>query len=134
MDSDQAMFVRLSTTPAIAALCAARVYPNDLPQDITLPAVTYQIVSAPIESTHDEVVGQSLAHATYQIDAWATTYATAAAVARQIHLALHTFRGAVPGTPMFQVNLCLRTSKRPNKDPETGLYWISQDYEIWFQE
>jgi len=135
MDSDQALRAKLSTTSGITALCSTRIYPIDLPQDTTLPAVTYQIISAVIESNHGETVVSSLAHAVYQIDAWAATYAEAVALARQIHLALHTFRGAIVlGTETFAVLLCLRTAKRPNKDPEVGLYWISQDYEIWYRE
>jgi len=135
MDSDQALRAKLAATDGITALCSARIYPIDLPQDTTLPAVTYQIISAVIESIHDEAVTSGLAHVVYQVDAWAATYSAAVTLARQIHLALHTFRGAIAlGTETFAVLICLRTAKRPNKDPEVGLYWISQDYEIWYRE
>ena len=135
IDAEQALYGKLSTTAGITALCSTRIYPLDLPPSVTLPAVTYQIIDAPIEATHDEAAGSSLVYARHQITSWATTYAASVALAKQIHLALQGFKGIITvGADTFTIMSSLRAGKMPNKDPETGLYWISQDYIIWYTE
>jgi hypothetical protein len=131
IDVEQALVYKLVNTAAVAALVSTRVHPLRLPDEATLPAVTYTQVSAPIEATHDEATTNALVHARYQVDAWATTYPACVALAKTIFDALHGFSGTVDS---FIIQVCLRIEKRTNNDPETGLYWISQDFTVWFEE
>lgn len=135
LDPDAAMFTKLSTTAGVLGIVAARIYPLDMPPSVTLPCITYQIIDAPLVTTHDETAGSGLAQARHQVDAWASTYAGAVALAKAIHLALHGYHGIVTsGADSLNIQECLRLAKRPNKDAETGLYWISQDYMMSYQE
>ena len=132
LDLDQALAYKLSNTAAIQTICGTRIYPLDLPATVTLPAMTYQLISAPISATMDEAAGASLAHPRYQIDGWAGSVSGATALAAAVHTALHGFKGIITsGSSSLTVQSCLRVDKRHNKDPETGLYWVSQDFMIW---
>ena len=132
IDLEQALTYKLSNTAAIQTICGTRIYPQDLPPVVTLPAITYQLISAPIEATHDETAGASLVHPRYQINAWAGTAGGAAALAAAVHTALHGFKGIITsGANTFNIQSCLRVDKRSDKDTDTGLYWRSQDFMIW---
>jgi len=132
LDLEQALTFKLKNTAAIQAICGTRVYPQTLPPTVTLPAISYQLVSAPIEATHDEIAGASLAHPVYQFDAWATTYQGAAALSAAVHTALHGYKGTIAsGADSYVVQSVLRVAKRADRDADTGLYWRSQDYEIF---
>ena len=135
LDPDAAMYYKLANTVAVSALVSTRIYPLDMPPSAVMPLITYQLIDAPLVTTHDESAGYGLAQARHQIDAWASTYAGAVALAKAIHLALHGYHGIVTsGADSLNIQECLRVAKRPNKDAETGLYWISQDYMMSYQE
>jgi hypothetical protein len=46
VDFRQALVTRLATAPALAAIIAARIYPEVLPETAALPALVYSVVSA----------------------------------------------------------------------------------------
>jgi hypothetical protein len=135
MDLEQALTYKLKHTAAIQALCSDRIYPQEFPPNVVMQAIKYQLISAPIEATHDEAAGASLAHPRYQVEAWAGTHAGAVALAKAIHTALHGFKGDITdGIDTFNIQSCLRVDKRSDKDAEVGLHWVSQDYIIWALE
>lgn len=55
-----------------SALVAGRVYPGEMPQNVTLPAVLYFRVSGPRIYSHQGSSG--LDDARVQVEAWAATY------------------------------------------------------------
>jgi hypothetical protein len=133
IDIEQALTYKLVNTAGISALVSTRCHPLRLPDTAVFPAIVYTEVSAPIVSTHDETVANALTYARYQIDAWATTYQGAVALGLAIHTALHGFRGIVTsGADTFTIQSCLRSDKRTSNDAETALYWVSQDFIIWY--
>lgn len=132
---DDAIFTKLSTTSGITGICGTRVYPQDLPQGVTLPAITYQLVSNPVEATHDESPGSSLSHPRVQITAWSTTHLGSVTLAAAIFSALHGFKGTVTsGQNSLQILGSLRVDKRASKEPVSGIYTRQQDFEIWYIE
>lgn len=138
IDIEDALVYKLVNTVAIAAIISSRCHPLRLPDSdesnpVILPAIVYSQIDAPIVTTHDATAADALTHARYQVDAWATTYTGAVALAAAIFTALEGFSGIVTsGIDTFMIQACLRVDKRTNNDSETGLYWISQDFTLWY--
>jgi hypothetical protein len=133
IDVEQALVYKLINTSAISTLIGTRMHPLRLPDTATLPAIVYTEISAPIVGTHDETSANALTHARYQIDAWAVTYAGAVALAKAVFDALEGFKGIITsGADTFTIQACLRLDKRSNNDAETSLFWVSQDFVIWY--
>lgn len=105
-----------------------RVYPQRLPQQPTLPAMTYLMVSDPIEHTHSGP--SSLGHPRFQLDCWGSTYLEAKHCARQIMALMSAYVGMMGDV---EVNASLPLEARDNEDPETGRHWVSIDVVIWYQ-
>jgi hypothetical protein len=133
IDIEQALTAKLINTAAISTLVSTRCHPLRLPDTAALPAIVYTEVSAPTYATHDESSSNALTRARYQIDAWATTYAGAVALGLAIWTALEGFSGIVTsGADTFTIQSCLRSDKRTNNDAETALYWVSQDFILFY--
>jgi len=131
IDVEQALTYKLIT--ALSATIGSRMHPLRLPDTAVFPAITYQEITAPIVATHDETAANALTHARYQLDAWAVSYAGAVALAKAIFDALEGFKGVITkGSDTFTILSCLRSDKRTNNDPETSLFWVSQDFIIWY--
>lgn len=133
IDIEQALVYKVTNTSAISTLVSTRMHPLRLPDTATLPAIVYTQVSAPITATHDESAANALTQARYQIDAWSASYGGAVALAKAIFDALHGYKGVITsGADTFTIQSCLRADKRTNNDAETALYWVSQDFMIWY--
>lgn len=70
--SEQDLYLRLSTAPAITALVGDRVDNGDLPEGKELPAVTFMYVSDRPLNTLLGYTGHS--HNRYSISVWANSY------------------------------------------------------------
>lgn len=131
LDIEIALDTKLITTLAITALAGARVHPISFPDTPTLPCIVYQEISAPTDPVHGGTSATVYTTANYQIDAWATSYSVAVALGKAIFDVLEGFGGIiVKGADMFTIQNILRTSRRKNKDPDTNLFWVSQDFTI----
>lgn len=113
------------THPGLGALIGTRCYLFDLPQEPTLPAVTYLRISSVTEYSHSG--DSNLQHARWQINCWAGTYTESFNVAQQVKNVLNGWAGP-HGQPAFQDGVVDRS------DPETGFYHIVVDAMIWWKE
>lgn len=104
-----------------------RIYPNSLPQGVTLPACRYFRVSNPNEHTHSGV--SSLKRPRFQIDCFANVYLDAVKLATQVEANLDGFRGAM-GAYEVQASF-MEEAGRDDHDPETGRHRVSVDVVIW---
>lgn len=131
MKIEAALFSRVTTYAGFAALCGTRVYPIVLPQNPTLPAVTFQRISA----VREQIFGGSagLAHPRFQFTVWASTYASSRDVAEQLRLALDGYYGLMGGAGGVQADATL-VGEQEFFDPETGWYQTMMDFEVWHQE
>jgi hypothetical protein len=87
---EQQLFDQLTTFPGLAALIGDRAYPAQLPQEVTLPAVTYLRVSeAPVLHRDNPKPGYSRDR--FQLDGWANSYDGALAVRKQLRGAMGVF-------------------------------------------
>ena len=77
------IYTALTTDAGVSALVGSRVYPLYLPQDPTLPAVTYQQISRVRRSERSTV-----SRVRVQFDCWAQTYREARQLADTLRPAL----------------------------------------------
>lgn len=110
MSVETAIYERLRSFAGLTALIGtspARVYALRLPQKVTLPAVTYRIVSGERFSAMGEDVGD--VGTRVQVDAWSDEYDHASrgvlAVAEQIRAALTRFMGTSGGVEIQDIYL-----------------------------
>ena len=120
MGIESDVFARLSTFPGLMALVGTRIYPDLLPQNPTLPAVTLFKVSNPREITHSG--DSSLQHPRYQFSCWALTYGAVWTVAEQVRLALQGLTSAGVG---------IYDNGHDLYDEEMGYYHVAIDIIIW---
>lgn len=108
---------------------ASRIYPNALPQGVTLPAIRYFLVSDPPERTHS---GPSqLRHPKYQLDCVADGedgYLDALRLANQVVALIDGYTGTM-GT--YTCHVGFRDEMRDNFDPETGRHTVQLDVIFW---
>ena len=86
MSVESELRTRLESSTAVSALVSTRVYPTVLPQDVTLPAVSYFKVSG--VRTHAMGTDPGLAHPQVQVSCWGATYTSAHAVKEAVRSAL----------------------------------------------
>jgi len=107
---------------AVTRLINTRVYPVVMPQDVTLPAVSYQRVSTDPVNHLGGYSGLKNAHIV--INAWGRNYDEAKAIASAIHAAMDAARA-------FR---CVLTNELDGYDQDVQLYVISHDYSCWGAE
>lgn len=117
---------------AAATSAESRIYPNALPQGVTLPAIRYLEVSEPPERTYS---GPSLLqYPRYQLDCVADgedAYLDAVRLANQVITAIDGFTGNMGTTQVFAG---FKEDKRDSFDPDTGRHTVSVDVIVWHQK
>lgn len=103
----------------------SRVYPLLLPQDPTLPAVTYQQIS----STRMRAMGNDgpMTRARIQLNSWGSSYAEARTLAEEVETALNRFRGVVAGLRVLDI---LLDNEIETYESETEARRVIQDYTV----
>jgi hypothetical protein len=124
---EDGLFTYLSTYPGLAALIGTRLYPLLLPQDPTLPAVTYQRISTPMMLAFER---SFLPHPRFQFDCWAASFPAARAVAEQVKLALDVYRGAM-GAETIQASIL--DTDRDTYEPQAKIFHSIVDAIIWHE-
>lgn len=104
-----------------------RVYPAVLPQDPTLPAITYQTVSSIPELAQDGAVNLTLAR--YQITCWAATALAAKQLRESITNNAHGYQGSMGS---LTAQLCRAVLVQDEQyEADTGWYWSVVDLQIY---
>ena len=126
---EEALFYKLANDTAVKALVASRVYPVLMPQDVTLPCLTYQRISTPRLHTHDKAGGT--AHPRFQITVWDDNPKDVATLANAVRTCLDGFKGTV-STVVIQA--ILSDDDNDGYDPESQIFWRNLDFFIWHEE
>lgn len=131
---ESVLYTRLTGFAGLAALVGARVYPLELPQAPTYPAVSYARVSG--EREHGMTEDHGMAHPRIQVDSWATSYAGCLAVARQVRLALQRWADAATDPAVLDSFLDneIDTIEDVISGSEQRIFRRMQDYFIWYRE
>ena len=114
------IYTTLTNDVGVSGFVGARVYPMDLPQNATLPAITYTEVSnVPLNNLSGENVTQN---SRYQFDCFASTFDSAEAL------------GVLLKTAMESATLytSIRLSRVPLYDDESEQYRLVQDFSVWY--
>jgi hypothetical protein len=90
---EEAITQRMSTYAGLAALTGARVYPGAVPENVTLPAISYQKVSSQPLLTHSGPSGW--ARSSVQITIAGDEYAEKKAVAEQVRKCWDGYAGTI---------------------------------------
>lgn len=118
----------LLTQTGLTALVKHRIYPNAIPQDCELPAVSYEVTNdSPLHTMSSDSANPRKPLISYHI--WANTYTSGKAIAEQIRTALMDKTGT----------LTTRTIQRVFWENEYDLYeadieihHIVLDFIIWY--
>ena len=116
---EENLITELEAAAPVTALVGTRIFPVILPQNTTLPAITYQVVTTVLMPTLDGESG--LENALFQIDCWAAGYAAAKDLAA-------TVRTALLAATLFKA---VRRGDRDGFEDRTKIYRIISDYSLW---
>lgn len=119
----EAVYAVLDAHAGLQALVGERIYAILMPQDPTLPAVTFQRVSAERQALMADGGGSGVERARIRVQAWATTLASAQAIAEQARLAMKT-----AGT--FEA---VHLVENDDFQSDPLLYQVTTDYAVWYK-
>jgi len=122
----------LSRLKSQVALVSNRVYAVQLPQNVTLPAVTFQRISAIRE--HAMGGDAEPTHARFQVSSWAKTYDEVRDVADQVKAGLDRFSGTLDTTVIQQI---FRVTDQDLFEPDdlgVGVFHVPVDFMVHFEE
>jgi hypothetical protein len=103
MELEEALTAYLFDYPGLVSLIGDKLYPDELPQGVNLPAVIYSKVSDVKQHT---LVGQNrLERPMFEFSAFAGSKKAARAVANQLKLALCDFQGVLSGLDIQYIRL-----------------------------
>lgn len=113
------IFAQLYTHTGLSEIIAGRVYPVILPQGVTFPAITYQVISDVPESDLD---GDSeLRNLRVQVNCWSEGYAECKNISAQIRAAMDSAVG-------FSA---IRSGGRDNYEATNHLHYSMMDFSVW---
>lgn len=118
----------LGADAEVRAQFGDRFYPNVLPQNTTLPAAVYQVISDVPVNSLDGYSG--LSNARLQVDVYHGTYAKGDVAARILLNALRSVISGVDGAEFSSLLL----ARRDQYETETRLHRVNLDFSIWRNE
>jgi len=130
MSLSSGLYSYLIDQAAISALVDTRIYPAILPQEPTLPAITYQIDG--LEDRFTLEAGQTgPVIGDVQIDAWGSSHKAAADLSALIVTALRNLKGDMGGVT---VQGLFRDTQIDIYEPTVEAYRRSIAFTIWHTE
>jgi hypothetical protein len=133
---EEALVSFLTSYAPLTALISTRVIPFDMPKGTTLPCVTFQRIDTPRLLTHDSSGATGdLATPRLQLDAWATTYSAAKAIADVLRGGLNGKKGTLgSGNYAITVSAILIDGEIPIPEPDVSAYRVMSQYIVWLEE
>ena len=132
MRAEKVVYTLLTGSSQVTALVGLKIYPGLIPQNTTMPALTYELVSgvdiAPINAQAGGVIMRSRV----QISALARTYAEVKTIHEAIRGALLFKSGLISDVQVLAITRELIGSDE--RDDESGLYMQAVDYLLTHDE
>lgn len=125
MALEEGVFSYLSTYPGLVPLVGTRIYPLLLPQNPTLPAVTYQRISTPREAAFGRAFFE---HPRFQFNCWADDLPAAVAVGDQVKAALNLYAGAMGASTVAP---SIIEDERHTYEAETAWWHVMIEAVLW---
>ncbi|RJP54169.1 MAG: DUF3168 domain-containing protein [Anaerolineaceae bacterium] len=127
----------LADADVSTAVGGSRIYPDILPQGVTLPSVVTNLIT---ELTDYHMQGASgLAQVRIQVDCWALTQDIAVDLANKVKDVLSAFAGTVLyGSSSPQTSIVIQgifaDQGRDDYDSVSKLFTRRRDYFVWYEE
>jgi hypothetical protein len=121
---EEALKTKVLSDSDVGGAIGQRLYIKKLPQNPTLPAVTYSKVSGPRHHDLD------VAYPRYQFDVWAQSYITARNIAGYIRKALQREKGNWSGVKVLQA---VFLNEFDDYEPDTELYHYIVEFKIIYR-
>jgi hypothetical protein len=121
------VYNRLTTTVNITAIVGTRVYRLRMPDNPTLPAITYQTISGQgIESVDGD---SGLYMPTIGIDCWAMSAAVVQDLAYKVRAALLGYSGTYSDITISKI---LEWSHNDLYDVDTDIFHVAASCRVWY--
>lgn len=127
---DEALYSLLIAYAGLTALVSTRIYPMHLPQQPTLPAVSYQRISSGRRDVHHGGI-TAVAETIFQVSCWATTLKSAKDIAAAVRTRMHGYNGTVGSVKIFSSRVINEVDLY---DPETNVYHVPVDVAVLHRE
>ena len=114
----------LNSDATLAALVGLRIYPLVRPQNATLPAITYQRISAPRTTSHSG--DSNLSNPRYQFNCWSYSYLEARSMAERLVAIFNGKRGMMPGVQASFID-----NDQDDYTPDVQEYRVMVDVLLW---
>lgn len=114
----------LITVEGITDIVSERISPGDLPQDQTIPAITFRRVSNQRHHARRYVSPR------FQVNSWARTPMKAEELAQEVREAFEGFHGSMDGLHVVSIVV----NDTDDLNPPSGLYRVMTDVRFTFPE
>ena len=134
-DLEASLYAFMIANAGINAAVGNRVYPKLVPQDATMPAITYRRISS--EHVHSMDGSSGADDARYQITCWGTTRLSAKSVANTVRLNMDGKTGLMGSVTIGRMLLEQdedMPDEPPAKNKEDWRFGVRHDYSIWYDE
>jgi hypothetical protein len=124
----------LAADGAVSGVVSTRIYPDQLPQNVTYPAIHYEHSS---EFSHVHMTGISgLADSYIDVICHAATRLAATSLAEKVRLALSHYEGTSSGVVVRRVVPGNGTTDIHDPDDNSDLptYYHEREYHVWYCE
>jgi hypothetical protein len=112
--------------PLIKSLVNDRIYPNNVPQDVELPFISYSIVSQEPSITKDVISPLDVIR--ISLDIYSTNYDTSNQIAAAVRVALDGYKGTINSQVVQRITFDGQSDGE--YESELGVYWQNQDYNM----
>lgn len=129
-DIGEAIYSRLSTDAAVAALVKKRIYPHTPVDPVERPYITYHLVSMGPRS-HAMGSDPSLVTDRYQVDLWTDSYSKLITLNTAVMAMLSRWRGTEASVV---IQASFHIDRRDSYEPDTKYRRRSLDFEISWEE
>lgn len=131
---EQTLWSVLTADAGVSSIVSSRVYPMLIPQNTSLPAIAYQMISAPRQHTVCDTI--DMIPSRWQFTCWATTYTSLRALVSAVRGVLDNYNGTV-GSVVIQSIHFIEEVDLMNELPGVDVlrrYGKALDFYIWYNE
>lgn len=131
---EEAIVSILKNDTDVDGLVSTRIYPNEVPQGASMPAISYEQTSGDREHTMDGPVG--MVPGGFVLNCWAETYSGARTLSDYVRIALDGYSGTT-GSQYFWVIFLENESDNLQRIPDVKVlrrYSKQLTFTVWFKE
>ena len=114
----------------LSGLVGTRIYPNEMPEGVTLPAVVYQVISDVPENSFTGQTSTDIKTARLQVDSYARAIGTVGAYA-QAHAVAAAIENVIGNLSSADLSANVNDAGRDLYDNVTQYHRVQQDFIVW---